>query len=110
MEGMVELLQVLRWGLGKHHLFSPLHALLQPEPEPPSTARSGGSSRQVVPCPGEPAASSVIFWCWVMAGGGTTSAEAGGGGRGEAFYGALSPFHLNYVLFLLNFASREAFF
>lgn len=101
MEGMVELLQVLGWRSGRHQFFSLLHTLLHLEPEPSSAARSGGSSRQIVPCPGEPAASSAFSvalgrggWRAHVCQSGTIllcGAEAGGGERGEALLGHTEP-------------------
>ena len=101
-EGMVELLQLLRWRLGKHQLFLLFHSLLHLEPEPSSRARSVGSRRcQIVPCPGEPTAGlAESFWCWVFTGGGPISARFASssvglkgeeGGRGRAFLQRAEP-------------------
>lgn len=98
---MVELLQLLRWRLGKHPLFLLFHSPLHLEPEPSSRAQSVGSSRQIVPRPGEPTAGlAESFWRWVFTGGGPTSAKLASssvrqkgeeGGRGKAFLRRTEP-------------------
>jgi len=73
--------------------------------------------QQTVPCPGEPAAGSAVFLALGRRGWGADGCSVcillpcgAEGGRDEAFNGALSRSYLNYVLFLLDFSSWEAFF
>lgn len=105
------LLQLLEWRLGQHQLFLLFHSLLRPEPEPASRAQSIGSSRQIVPCPGDPAAESSpektqqcfsrSFWRWVVMGEGLMSPKCASSSVGQKRGGGRDEGSLRYAELIL---------